>query len=131
MAPEHHHDKAGPTPLPLHHTILGMRRYRSVLVAAGLALFLLTGLYTLTGTDARGWTTMTAPAPVTGSGATTAPATTPPPPKGDVVYELTKSLIPPKIWQVMLPKKDEELYDVNPENLRETNTWLAKNVDYQ
>jgi hypothetical protein len=44
-----------------------------------------------------------------------------------------RSLIPQKIWQIMLPKggKTVDLYTVDPEQLKETNSWLAKNIDYQ
>ena len=44
-----------------------------------------------------------------------------------------RSLIPPKIWQIMLPKGGHggDLYNVDPEQLRETKSWLAKNIDYQ
>lgn len=44
-----------------------------------------------------------------------------------------RSLIPPKIWQIMLPKggKTANLYNIDPDQLKETTTWLAKNVDYQ
>ncbi|KAL2214476.1 hypothetical protein CC79DRAFT_1328379 [Sarocladium strictum] len=44
-----------------------------------------------------------------------------------------RSLIPQKIWQIMLPKggKGVDMWNVDPEQLKETNSWLAKNIDYQ
>jgi len=39
--------------------------------------------------------------------------------------------LPPKIWQISLPKKpDEPHHAVNPESLQDTVTWLAMNPDY-
>ncbi|KAK0383008.1 hypothetical protein NLU13_8924 [Sarocladium strictum] len=48
-------------------------------------------------------------------------------------HEHVPSLIPRKIWQVMLPGggKTVDLYNVDPEKLKDTSSWLAKNVDYQ
>lgn len=43
----------------------------------------------------------------------------------------TRSLIPAKIWQILLPKPGAADKKIDPENLKETTTWLAKNVDYQ
>ena len=37
-----------------------------------------------------------------------------------------KSLIPEKVWQIIF--KDD---DCDPEDLRETKTWLAKNINHQ
>ncbi|KAF6822589.1 initiation-specific alpha-mannosyltransferase [Colletotrichum musicola] len=39
-------------------------------------------------------------------------------------------LIPPKIWQIMLPKFRDQKGKVDPEALKETKTWLAMNPDY-
>ncbi|KAK2037235.1 initiation-specific alpha-1,6-mannosyltransferase [Colletotrichum somersetense] len=40
-------------------------------------------------------------------------------------------LIPPKIWQIMLPKGSNNVQDaINPDTLKQTATWLAKNQDY-
>ncbi|KAL0938083.1 alpha-mannosyltransferase och1 [Colletotrichum truncatum] len=40
-------------------------------------------------------------------------------------------LIPPKIWQIMLPKNWKERNPINdPTKLKETATWLAMNPDY-
>ncbi|KAH8168459.1 glycosyltransferase sugar-binding region containing DXD motif domain-containing protein [Sarocladium implicatum] len=52
--------------------------------------------------------------------------------KGDASGHL-RSLIPPKIWQIMLPKRGDggELYNVDPDQLKETSSWLAKNIDYE
>jgi hypothetical protein len=44
----------------------------------------------------------------------------------DVIIDPGKSLIPEKIWQIIF--KDE---DCDPEDLRETKTWLAKNINCQ
>ena len=43
-----------------------------------------------------------------------------------VIIDPGKSLIPEKIWQIIF--KDE---DCDPEDLRETKSWLAKNINYQ
>jgi hypothetical protein len=41
------------------------------------------------------------------------------------------SLIPPKIWQIMLPKKQSDSgLAIDPEKLKDTASWLAKNTDY-
>ncbi|KAL2164739.1 hypothetical protein VTH06DRAFT_34 [Thermothelomyces fergusii] len=43
-------------------------------------------------------------------------------------------VIPPKIWQIMLPKTDvqsKEDFIADPKVLSETPTWLAMNPDYQ
>lgn len=41
------------------------------------------------------------------------------------------SLIPSKIWQIMLPKdKSAEKVAVDPKVLQDTTSWLAMNVDY-
>ncbi|KAL0932129.1 Initiation-specific alpha-1,6-mannosyltransferase 2 [Colletotrichum truncatum] len=39
-------------------------------------------------------------------------------------------LIPPKIWQIMLPKVWDETTPVDPDTLKETTKWLAMNRDY-
>ncbi|KDN63595.1 putative initiation-specific alpha-1,6-mannosyltransferase [Colletotrichum sublineola] len=39
-------------------------------------------------------------------------------------------LIPPKIWQVMLPKNWSATTPISPDRLQETKTWLALNPDY-
>ncbi|KAK2028990.1 initiation-specific alpha-1,6-mannosyltransferase [Colletotrichum zoysiae] len=39
-------------------------------------------------------------------------------------------LIPPKIWQIMLPKQGSDSTPINPDTLKETATWLAMNPDY-
>jgi len=40
-------------------------------------------------------------------------------------------LIPPKIWQIILPKGSKNAQNaVDPATLKETATWLAKNQDY-
>ncbi|KAI9148207.1 Initiation-specific alpha-1,6-mannosyltransferase [Paramyrothecium foliicola] len=42
-----------------------------------------------------------------------------------------KHLIPPKIWQIMLPHKAyAEAAAINPEQLQDTPSWLALNRDY-
>jgi alpha 1,6-mannosyltransferase len=39
--------------------------------------------------------------------------------------------LPPKIWQISLPKKpDDPNHAINPESLQDAATWLAKNPDY-
>ncbi|CCF32095.1 initiation-specific alpha-1,6-mannosyltransferase [Colletotrichum higginsianum] len=38
--------------------------------------------------------------------------------------------IPPKIWQIMLPKVSNDQKPVDPDTLTETKTWLAMNQDY-
>ncbi|KAK2055331.1 initiation-specific alpha-1,6-mannosyltransferase [Colletotrichum caudatum] len=41
------------------------------------------------------------------------------------------SLIPPKIWQIILPKSgNNDQKTADPETLQQTATWLAKNQDY-
>lgn len=40
------------------------------------------------------------------------------------------SLIPPKIWQIMLPKKKADKFVIDPEKLKDTASWLAMNTDY-
>ncbi|OLN93092.1 Initiation-specific alpha-1,6-mannosyltransferase 4 [Colletotrichum chlorophyti] len=42
----------------------------------------------------------------------------------------TGHLIPPKIWQIMLPKDQSSHKPINPERLKETASWLALNTDY-
>ena len=42
-----------------------------------------------------------------------------------IILDPGKSLIPEKIWQIMF--KDD---DCDPEDLRETKTWLARNMNY-
>jgi hypothetical protein len=40
-------------------------------------------------------------------------------------------LIPPKIWQILLPKKQSvENLVISPERLQYTASWLAMNTDY-
>ncbi|KAK2036516.1 hypothetical protein LZ31DRAFT_601216 [Colletotrichum somersetense] len=39
-------------------------------------------------------------------------------------------LIPPKIWQIMIPKERSDNSPVKPDKLKETATWLAMNTDY-
>ncbi|KAK0613967.1 nucleotide-diphospho-sugar transferase, partial [Immersiella caudata] len=41
-------------------------------------------------------------------------------------------LLPPKIWQISLPKNpaDSASRDINPESLQDAATWLARNPDY-
>ncbi|WDK10192.1 initiation-specific alpha-1,6-mannosyltransferase [Colletotrichum graminicola] len=40
-------------------------------------------------------------------------------------------LIPPKIWQIVLPKGGKNAHNaVDSDILKETATWLAKNQDY-
>lgn len=46
--------------------------------------------------------------------------------KPAVIIDPGKSLIPEKIWQIFF--EDE---DCDPENLRETKSWLARNINYQ
>ena len=45
---------------------------------------------------------------------------------------LSKSanLIPPKIWQILLPKKSSTDNRTDPKKLAETPSWLALNPDY-
>ncbi|KAK4455165.1 alpha-mannosyltransferase och1 [Podospora aff. communis PSN243] len=45
---------------------------------------------------------------------------------------VTHHLLPPKIWQISLPKNpaDPAGRDINPESLQDAATWLAKNPDY-
>ncbi|KAF9871981.1 alpha-mannosyltransferase och1 [Colletotrichum karsti] len=51
--------------------------------------------------------------------------------RSDWVKPRPGHLIPPKIWQIMLPKNWKDRYPVNdPEKLSETATWLAMNTDY-
>lgn len=41
------------------------------------------------------------------------------------------SLIPPKIWQIILPKKQSDGgLVIDPGKLKDTASWLAKNTDY-
>src|SRR5690242_5931540 len=41
--------------------------------------------------------------------------------------------LPPKIWQISLPKdpSDPKYRDINPETLTDAATWLARNPDYE
>lgn len=40
-------------------------------------------------------------------------------------------LIPSKIWQIMLPKNEDSRNSViDPEDIRDTTSWLAMNTDY-
>ncbi|KAK2016904.1 glycosyltransferase family 32 protein [Colletotrichum eremochloae] len=40
-------------------------------------------------------------------------------------------LIPPKIWQIILPKGEKNVQNaVDPDTLKQTTTWLAKNQDH-
>lgn len=39
-------------------------------------------------------------------------------------------LIPPKIWQIMLPKGQDQRTAVSPDALKETATWLGMNPGY-
>lgn len=42
------------------------------------------------------------------------------------------SVIPRQIWQIMLPKnQDVDKVAVNPENLKDTASWLAMNTNYK
>lgn len=42
------------------------------------------------------------------------------------------SVIPHQIWQIMLPKnQDVDKLAVNPENLKDTASWLAMNTNYK
>lgn len=43
-----------------------------------------------------------------------------------IILDPGKSLIPEKIWQIIF--KDD---DCDPEDLRETKSWLARNMNYQ
>ncbi|GJD04046.1 initiation-specific alpha-1,6-mannosyltransferase [Colletotrichum higginsianum] len=38
--------------------------------------------------------------------------------------------IPPKIWQIVLPKDLDDPQPVDPDTLAETKSWLAMNQDY-
>jgi alpha 1,6-mannosyltransferase len=43
----------------------------------------------------------------------------------------TGSLIPPKIWQILLPKKQSvDNLVIDPNTLQDTASWLAMNTDY-
>jgi hypothetical protein len=63
---------------------------------------------------------------------TAAPPSSSSPPAGSARTGLgaVARLIPQKIWQIMLPREDVEMWNVDPEQLRETTSWLAKNIDY-
>lgn len=42
-------------------------------------------------------------------------------------------LIPPKIWQILLTKRDGHengLGNIDPDKLQDTGSWLAMNADY-
>lgn len=43
----------------------------------------------------------------------------------------TGNLIPPHIWQIMLPKhtNENETFVINPERLQDTASWIAMNPD--
>lgn len=59
--------------------------------------------------------------------------------KGDIlnghqslpVSDPSKSPIPPKIWQILLPKGHSRDQPIDPEQLKDTASWLAMNVDYK
>ncbi|KAF6806525.1 alpha-mannosyltransferase och1 [Colletotrichum musicola] len=51
--------------------------------------------------------------------------------RSDWVKPKAGHLIPPKIWQIMLPKNWKEKNPINdPSKLEETASWLAMNTDY-
>jgi alpha 1,6-mannosyltransferase len=68
------------------------------------------------------------PAAASSSAASAAPATAQ---TASGTSPITGHLIPPKIWQILLPQKAHtETAPVNPEQLQDTPSWLALNRDY-
>jgi alpha 1,6-mannosyltransferase len=63
-----------------------------------------------------------------------------PPPKvvipsvenGDLTFQTPVHNIPPKMWQIMLSKKDQPKdYKIDPKNLEDVAGWVAMNPDYK
>jgi alpha 1,6-mannosyltransferase len=133
----HQHEPAGSSLLAqiLHHAT--RRRYR-IFTVTGIALVLLWAAWVYYGLGIDGsrarphhWfptndsmkdhqTQTTAGQECSGSGWRAQN------PEADVGF-----LIPPKIWQILLPKKQSvDNLVIAPERLRDTASWLALNTDY-
>ena len=133
----HKHDLAGSSLLAqvlLHGT---RRRYR-IFAVAGIALVLLSAswMYFALGTDrSRARQNYWFSTKESTSGHQTQKNTSQGG-SGSVWSAITPladagSLIPPKIWQIMLPKKQSaDKLVIDPEKLRDTTSWLAMNTDY-
>ncbi|KAL2022456.1 hypothetical protein VTK56DRAFT_5285 [Thermocarpiscus australiensis] len=125
----HGQEPTGPSLLAqvLHH--VNLRRFRSFAVT-GIALILLSALWLYSPVTLDSARTRLHGGSATKDGSSQTQAT-PEWPTQSIAADVAGRLIPPKIWQIVLPKKrSDDHFAVDPKLLEYTASWLALNTDY-